>query len=90
MLGPGDFFGEAVWRVSRPAWGGQRRLPQYDCSHHKDVSGSAAAALSDGLLAHMLARNIRVEQDLVDQLFNSREKCICVARNLSHENAATD
>jgi CRP/FNR family transcriptional regulator, cyclic AMP receptor protein len=31
-------------------------------------------AFSDRFLAHMLARNIRIEQDLVDQLFNSSEK----------------
>jgi len=32
------------------------------------------AALADRFLAHMLARNIRIEEDLVDQLFNSSEK----------------
>ena len=31
-------------------------------------------AFSDRFLIHMLARNIRVEEDLVDQLFNSSEK----------------
>ena len=30
--------------------------------------------LSDRFIAHMLARNIRVEADLIDQLFNSTEK----------------
>ena len=30
--------------------------------------------LSDRFLVHMLARNIRIEEDLVDQLFNSSEK----------------
>ncbi len=29
---------------------------------------------SDRFLSHMLARNIRIEEDLVDQLFNSSEK----------------
>jgi CRP/FNR family transcriptional regulator, cyclic AMP receptor protein len=29
---------------------------------------------SDRFIAHMLGRNIRIEQDLVDQLFNSSEK----------------
>jgi len=29
---------------------------------------------SDRFLAHMLTRNIRIEEDLVDQLFNSSEK----------------
>ena len=31
-------------------------------------------ALSDRFISHILARNIRVEADLVDQLFNSTEK----------------
>ncbi|HET9268974.1 MAG TPA: Crp/Fnr family transcriptional regulator, partial [Vicinamibacterales bacterium] len=31
-------------------------------------------AMSTRFIAHMLARNIRVEEDLVDQLFNSSEK----------------
>jgi CRP-like cAMP-binding protein len=31
-------------------------------------------ALAERFLAHMLARNIRIEEDLVDQLFNSGEK----------------
>ena len=31
-------------------------------------------ALSDRFIAHMLARNIRLEEDLVDQLFNASEK----------------
>jgi CRP-like cAMP-binding protein len=36
--------------------------------------------LSDRFISHMLARNIRIEEDLVDQLFNSSEKR--VARTL--------
>jgi CRP/FNR family transcriptional regulator, cyclic AMP receptor protein len=31
-------------------------------------------AFSDRFIAHMLARNIRIEEDLVDHLFNSSEK----------------
>ena len=34
----------------------------------------AEHAFSDRFLAYMLSRNIRIEQDLVDQLFNSSEK----------------
>ena len=30
--------------------------------------------LSDRFIAHVLARNIRIEEDLIDQLFNSSEK----------------
>ena len=31
-------------------------------------------ALSDRFIAHMLARNIRIEEDLIDHLFNSSQK----------------
>lgn len=31
-------------------------------------------AFADRFIAHMLARNIRIEEDLIDQLFNSSEK----------------
>ena len=31
-------------------------------------------SMSDRFIAHMLARNIRIEEDLIDQLFNSSEK----------------
>jgi CRP/FNR family cyclic AMP-dependent transcriptional regulator len=34
----------------------------------------ARAAFADRFLTHMLARNIRIEEDLIDQLFNSSEK----------------
>ena len=34
----------------------------------------AEHAFSDRFIEHMLSRNIRVEEDLVDQLFNSSEK----------------
>jgi len=34
----------------------------------------AEHAFSDRFVAYMLARNIRIEQDLIDHLFNSAEK----------------
>jgi len=34
----------------------------------------AHPAFADRFLTHMLARNIRIEEDLIDQLFNSSEK----------------
>jgi CRP-like cAMP-binding protein len=42
----------------------------------------ANPAFADRFLSHMLTRNIRIEEDLVDQLFNSSEKrlrarCCC-------------
>jgi CRP-like cAMP-binding protein len=32
------------------------------------------SSFSDSFIGHMLSRNIRIEEDLVDQLFNSSEK----------------
>jgi CRP/FNR family transcriptional regulator, cyclic AMP receptor protein len=34
----------------------------------------ARPAFADQFLTHMLTRNIRIEEDLIDQLFNSSEK----------------
>lgn len=34
----------------------------------------AEHALSDRFVSHMLTRNIRIEEDVIDQLFNSSEK----------------
>jgi CRP/FNR family cyclic AMP-dependent transcriptional regulator len=78
MLGPGDFFGEGclagqpVRMGSATAITGSTILlvdkDQMVRLLHKQHE------LSDRFIAHMLARNIRTEEDLVDQLFNSSEK----------------
>ena len=78
ILGPGDFFGEGCLA------GQPRRMatasvlsastilviekPQMLEMLHKEPT------LADRFLTHMLARNIRIEEDLIDQLFNSSEK----------------
>ena len=78
ILGPGDFFGEGCL-------GGQSIcmatatsiVPTIALVIEKSEMIRALHgehALSDRFIAHMLARNIRVEEDLVDQLFNSSEK----------------
>lgn len=78
MLSPGDFFGEGCL-------GGQTlRMGTATALGATTVLRIARRemvrllheqpAFSDRFLAHMLARNIRIEQDLVDQLFNSSEK----------------
>jgi CRP/FNR family cyclic AMP-dependent transcriptional regulator len=78
MLGPGDFLGEGCL-AGQPLRMGTAtavmrtallRIPQRDMVRmlHKH------RAFSDRFLAHMLTRNIRIEEDLVDQLFNSSEK----------------
>jgi CRP-like cAMP-binding protein len=78
LLGPRDFFGEgclagqtqymATARTIVPTTAlriGKREMTR---ALHEQ------AALSDRFIAHMLVRNIRIEEDLVDQLFNSSEK----------------
>ena len=78
ILGPGDFFGEgclagqplrmsaATAVVPTTAL----RIPKSEMIRllHEHWE------FSDRFIAHMLARNIRIEEDLVDQLFNSSEK----------------
>ena len=78
MLGPGDFLGEGCL-AGQPLRMGMAtavmrtallRIPKRDMVRmlHEHPS------FSDRFLSHMLTRNIRIEEDLVDQLFNSSEK----------------
>jgi CRP/FNR family cyclic AMP-dependent transcriptional regulator len=78
MLGPGEFFGEGCLagqpvRMGTATATTESTILQVDKDQmvrllHKQH------ALSDRFIAHMLARNIRIEEDLIDQLFNSSEK----------------
>jgi len=78
MLGPGEFFGEGClagqpFRMGSATATTDSVILRVDKDHmvrllHKQH------ALSDRFIAHMLARNIRIEEDLIDQLFNSSEK----------------
>ena len=78
MLGPGDFFGEGclagqplrMATASAVAASSVLRLPKRDMTRMLQDHSE----FSDRFIAHMLARNIRIEEDLVDQLFNSSEK----------------
>ena len=78
ILGPGDFFGEgclagqAVCMATATAivptsvlFIEKKEMMRVLRTEH---------ALSDLFISHMLTRNIRIEEDLVDQLFNSSEK----------------
>ena len=78
MLGPGDFVGEGCL-AGQPVRMGTAtavigtallRIPKRAMVRmlHEHP------AFSDRFLEHMLMRNIRIEEDLVDQLFNSSEK----------------
>ena len=78
LLGPGDFLGEAALS------GGPLRLGNATAIETTtvlaiDTDAMARVlheehAMSDRFIAYMVSRNIRVEADLADQLFNSSEK----------------
>jgi CRP-like cAMP-binding protein len=78
MLGPGDFFGEGALtgqskRISTASATTLTKVLVID----KDVMARLLReqpTFSERFLSHMLARNLRVEADLVDHLFNSSEK----------------
>lgn len=78
IFGPGDFFGEGGMAGQTIRMGTARAIsPTRVLVIEKDEMVRVLHAeheLSDRFIAHMLARNIRVEADLVDQLFNSTEK----------------
>jgi len=78
MLRPGDFFGEGCL-AGQPVRMGTataitpstvlviEKSEMFKVLHEQH-------ALSDQFITFMLARNIRIEEDLIDQLFNSSEK----------------
>jgi CRP-like cAMP-binding protein len=78
MLGPGVFFGEGCLagqsvRVGSATATTDSAVLLVDKDQMVGLLHKQHA-LSDRFIAHMLARNIRIEEDLVDQLFNSSEK----------------
>jgi CRP/FNR family cyclic AMP-dependent transcriptional regulator len=78
MLGPGEFFGEGCL-AGQPVRMGSATATTDSTILLVDKNQMVRLlhkqhALSDRFIAHMLARNIRIEEDLVDQLFNSSEK----------------
>jgi CRP-like cAMP-binding protein len=78
ILGPGDFFGEgsiagqllrmgtaaAITPTTVLVIGKSEMIRVLHTEH----------AFSDRFVGYMLSRNIRIEEDLIDQLFNSSEK----------------
>jgi CRP/FNR family transcriptional regulator, cyclic AMP receptor protein len=78
ILGEGEFFGEGALAGQSLRMGSATTLT--DCQLlriHKKVMILALHrehSFSDLFVAYLLARNIRYEEDLVDQLFNSSEK----------------
>ena len=78
VLGPGDFFGEGCLaaqprRIATASAMSASRVLVIEKRQMLELLHTQPA-LAERFLAHMLARNIRVEEDLVDQLFNSSEK----------------
>lgn len=78
MFGPTDFFGEGCLAGQRLRMGTTTAVtPTTLLVIQKDELLRVLHAeheLSDHFIAYMLAHNIRVEEDLIDQLFNSSEK----------------
>jgi len=78
ILGPGDFLGEgclagqSICMATATAIAPTTVLVIEKNEMNRVLHGEHA--FSDRFIAHMLARNIRVEEDLIDQLFNSSEK----------------
>jgi CRP/FNR family transcriptional regulator, cyclic AMP receptor protein len=78
ILGPGDFFGEGCMAGQSVRMGTATAImpstlliidkPEMFKVLHEQHD------LSDRFISFMLARNIRIEEDLIDQLFNSSEK----------------
>jgi CRP/FNR family cyclic AMP-dependent transcriptional regulator len=78
VLGPTDFFGEGCLA------GQQKRISTAaalsDCSIVRIEKSAAIKVIQDQprfselLLSYLLSRNIRIEEDLIDRLFNSSEK----------------
>jgi CRP-like cAMP-binding protein len=78
IFGPTDFFGEGCLagqprRMATATALGPATVLRIDRDEMTRTLHEQSA-LSDRFIAHMLARNIRIEEDLVDQLFNSSEK----------------
>jgi CRP/FNR family transcriptional regulator, cyclic AMP receptor protein len=78
MFGPSDFFGEGCMAGQPLRMGTATAITATTLlvMQKKELLRvlHAEHELSDHFIAYMLGRNIRVEEDLIDQLFNSSEK----------------
>jgi CRP/FNR family cyclic AMP-dependent transcriptional regulator len=78
LLGASDFFGEGC--LAGQSFRMASATTMTECSIMRLEKTAVVPllhqqpAISELLLHHLLARNIRIEEDLVDQLFNSSEK----------------
>jgi CRP/FNR family cyclic AMP-dependent transcriptional regulator len=78
ILGPGDFFGEGCLAGQSIRMGTATAVTSTDVlvieKNEMLRVLHAEHGFSDRFISYMLARNIRIEEDLIDQLFNSSEK----------------
>lgn len=78
VLEKGDFFGEGCLADQPRRMGTAATLEETAALRIGKQAMTRTLhtepALAERFLAHMLARNIRIEEDLIDQLFNSGEK----------------
>ena len=78
ILGPGDFFGEGCLAGQRICMATATAItPAAILVIEKNEMMRVLHtehALSDRFMSYILSRNIRIEEDLIDQLFNSSEK----------------
>ena len=78
ILGPGDFLGEGCLAGQSICMATATAVaPTTVLVIEKNEMSRALHVeheFSDRFIAHILSRNIRVEEDLIDQLFNSSEK----------------
>ena len=78
ILGEGDFFGEGCLAGQPLRMASAAAISE--CTAMKLEKTAVVKLLreeplfSERFLAHLLSRNIKIEEDLVDQLFNSSEK----------------
>ena len=78
ILGPGDFAGEGCLAGQPLRMGSATAVVPTSVLRIQKAEMLRTLheqpTFSDRFIEHMLARNIRIEEDLVDQLFNSSEK----------------
>src|SRR5216684_8964115 len=78
ILGPGDFFGEGCLAGQQFCMGTATAITPTAILfiEKKEMLRvlHTERALSDRFMTYILSRNIRIEEDLIDQLFNSSEK----------------
>jgi CRP/FNR family cyclic AMP-dependent transcriptional regulator len=78
ILGPGDFLGEACL-AGQPLWIATATAMTQGCAlviEKREMLRllHAEHEFSDQFISYMVTRNLRTEEDLIDQLFNSTEK----------------